>query len=161
MVHVLVGAVPVTRRKSTEISAREVPRQARSTRLVTDTVEAAVRILTRDGAQRFTTARVAEEAGMMRDHTRDPTARQPVLVVAFFGSEWDEAALRRALGGAAPAYRDAPEVAAQRRSGGERIMGLMSATGKQVSESAGSTAEVDSWDVAVGDMLCGCLRTQA
>jgi AcrR family transcriptional regulator len=208
----------VRKRKSSEISARKVPRQARSARLVADTLEAAVRILRRDGAQRFTAARVAEAAGIsvgslyqyfpnkeailfrlqtdewqrtgqmldgiMGDLSRDPAARLRDLVVTFFRSEWDEAALRRALGDAAPAYRDAPEVAAHRRSGrrrtarfmsellpdaqpeqrrftGDLIMGVMSAMGKQVSESAGSAADVDSWGVAIGDMLCAYLRDQA
>jgi AcrR family transcriptional regulator len=208
----------MTKRKSTEISARKLPRQARSARLVADTLEAAVRILRRDGAQRFTAARVAEAAGIsvgslyqyfpnkeailfrlqtdewqrtgamldgiMGDRSRDPTGRLRDLVVAFFRSEWDEAALRRALGDAAPAYRDAPEVAAHRRSGrrrtarfmaellpdagpqqrrfvGELIMGVMSAMGKQVSESASSAAEVDARGMAIGDMLCAYLRAQA
>src|ERR1700691_378588 len=54
----------MTAPRSPVISARKAPRQARSTRLVEDTLEAAVRILARDGAQRFTTIRVAEEAGV-------------------------------------------------------------------------------------------------
>src|ERR1700677_2697215 len=54
----------MTARRSPVISARKAPRQARSTRLVEDTLEAAVRILARDGARRFTTARVAEQAGV-------------------------------------------------------------------------------------------------
>jgi hypothetical protein len=40
-------------------------------------------------------------------------------------------------------------------------MGVMSAMGQQVSESAGSAAEVDTWGVAIGDMLCAYLRDQA
>ncbi len=46
------------------ISARKPPRQARSTQLVADIMEAATRVLMRDGARRFTTARVADEAGI-------------------------------------------------------------------------------------------------
>jgi AcrR family transcriptional regulator len=46
------------------ISARKSPRQSRSTRLVEDILEAAIRVLSREGAQRFTTARVAEAAGV-------------------------------------------------------------------------------------------------
>jgi hypothetical protein len=42
------------------VSLRKQPRQVRSTRLVADILEAAVRVLARDGAHRFTTARVAE-----------------------------------------------------------------------------------------------------
>ena len=205
------------RRKASEISPRKLPRQARSARLVEDTLEAAIRVLTRDGAQRFTAARVAAEAGVsvgslyqyfpnkeailfrlqtdewrrtsqmldgiLSDQARQPEQRLRDSVVAFFRSEWEEAALRTALGDAAPAYRDAPEVAAQRRSGrrrslrfmaellpdatpevrrfsGELVMGITSAMGKNVSDHARSAAEVEAWAVAIGDMLCAYLRDQ-
>jgi AcrR family transcriptional regulator len=46
------------------ISSRKQPRQARSALLVADILEAAARVLARDGARRFTTARVAERAGV-------------------------------------------------------------------------------------------------
>src|ERR1700744_2974745 len=51
-------------RKKPVISARKRPLQARSERLVADILEAASRVLARDGARRFTTARVAEAAGV-------------------------------------------------------------------------------------------------
>ena len=203
------------KRQSSEISARKRPSQARSARLVEDTLEAAIRILRREGAARFTAARVAEAAGIsvgslyqyfpnkeailfrlqtdewqrtgkmlddiMTDKTRDPQTRLRDMVTAFFQSEWDEAALRLALGDAAPAYRDAPEVAAHRRDGrrrsarfmaellpeatpevrrftGELLMGVLSAMGKTVSESAKSAAEVDTWSAAIGEMCCAYLR---
>src|SRR5580658_4752494 len=147
------------RRKSPAISARKPPQQKRSERLVADVLEAAVRVLAREGAPRFTTARVAEEAGVsvgslyqyfpnkqailfrlqtdewqrtgdlldhiMGDATRAPQQRLRDMVVAFFRSEWEEAALRTALGDAAPAYRDAPEVAAQRRASRRRSVRFM------------------------------------
>ncbi|WP_068086530.1 TetR family transcriptional regulator [Novosphingobium rosa] len=46
------------------ISARKSPRQARSTDLVSAVLDAAVQVLRKEGAQRFTTARVAERAGV-------------------------------------------------------------------------------------------------
>ena len=46
------------------VSARKRPRQARSAQLVDDILEAAVRVLARGGAARFTTVRVAREAGV-------------------------------------------------------------------------------------------------
>lgn len=46
------------------IAARKRPRQGRSTQLVADVLEAALRVLARDGAQKFSTVRVAEEAGV-------------------------------------------------------------------------------------------------
>lgn len=45
-------------------SPRRRPVQARSTQLVADVLKAAVRVLEREGAQRFTTIRVAEAAGV-------------------------------------------------------------------------------------------------
>ena len=51
-------------RKTPRISSRKEPRQARSAQLVSDILEAAIHVLTRDGAHRFTTARVAERAGV-------------------------------------------------------------------------------------------------
>ncbi len=46
------------------ISSRKLPKQARSSQLVTDILTAAAQVLARDGAHRFTTARVAERAGV-------------------------------------------------------------------------------------------------
>ncbi len=51
-------------RKTPHISSRKEPQQARSAQLVSDILEAAIHVLTRDGAHRFTTARVAERAGV-------------------------------------------------------------------------------------------------
>lgn len=47
-----------------QISTRKQPQQARSTELVQAILEAAVRVLEKEGAQRFTTARVAARAGV-------------------------------------------------------------------------------------------------
>ncbi|MFX4396851.1 TetR family transcriptional regulator, partial [Acinetobacter baumannii] len=41
-----------------------MPKQARSTELVETILEAAVQVLREEGAPRFTTARVAEKAGV-------------------------------------------------------------------------------------------------
>jgi AcrR family transcriptional regulator len=46
------------------ISPRKRPVQARSAQLVADILQAAIRVLEREGAQRFTTIRVAETAGV-------------------------------------------------------------------------------------------------
>jgi AcrR family transcriptional regulator len=51
-------------RATPRISTRKEPRQARSTGLVADILEAAAQVLAEGGAQRFTTARVAEKAGV-------------------------------------------------------------------------------------------------
>ncbi len=54
----------MTERSSPRISSRKQPSQARSTELVAAILEAAVQVLAREGASRFTTARVAEKAGV-------------------------------------------------------------------------------------------------
>ncbi|MEY9667798.1 AcrR family transcriptional regulator [Bradyrhizobium diazoefficiens] len=51
-------------RRSRSISSRKQPQQARSTGLVAAILDAAVQVLAKEGAQRFTTARVAERAGV-------------------------------------------------------------------------------------------------
>ncbi|WLE62002.1 TetR family transcriptional regulator [Burkholderia plantarii] len=54
----------MTPRRTTRISARKLPQQARSTELVAAILDAATQVLAKEGAQRFTTARVAEKAGV-------------------------------------------------------------------------------------------------
>ncbi|KUY64978.1 TetR family transcriptional regulator [Burkholderia cepacia] len=59
-----IGQPPMTDRRNAPIATRKLPRQARSTRLVEDVLQAAVQVLATEGAQRFTMARVAERAGV-------------------------------------------------------------------------------------------------
>jgi len=54
----------MTERRKAPISVRKRPKQARSADLVSAILDAAVRVLATEGAQRFTTARVAEKAGV-------------------------------------------------------------------------------------------------
>jgi len=54
----------MTNDASPRISTRKFPRQARSNDLVRAILQAAVRVLAEEGAHRFTTARVAERAGV-------------------------------------------------------------------------------------------------
>lgn len=54
----------MTARRNAPIATRKQPRQARSTRLVEDVLQAATQVLASEGAQRFTMARVAERAGV-------------------------------------------------------------------------------------------------
>jgi AcrR family transcriptional regulator len=205
-------------RKPPVISARKRPRQERSERLVADVLEAAVRVLAREGAPRFTTARVAEEAGVsvgslyqyfpnkeailfrlqsdeweqtgallasiLAESDEPAPDRLRAMVRAFFQSEWEEASLRTALKDAAPLYRDAPEVRKHREIGMRRlltfmheavpkvpakerafaaafVMTTMSAVGESVSVEARSKAEVNTWAIAMGDMLCAYLEQMA
>ncbi|KVD49763.1 TetR family transcriptional regulator [Burkholderia sp. MSMB1072] len=59
-----IGRPLMADRRNTPIATRKQPRQARSTRLVEDVLEAAIQVLASEGAQRFTMARVAERAGV-------------------------------------------------------------------------------------------------
>jgi len=51
-------------RRKAQISSRRRPKQARSSDLVSAILEAAVQVLAKEGGKRFTTARVAERAGV-------------------------------------------------------------------------------------------------
>jgi AcrR family transcriptional regulator len=204
----------MTDRRSARISSRKQPKQARSTELVAAILEAAIQVLAKEGAQRFTTARVAEKAGVsvgslyqyfpnkaailfrlqsdewrqtsdllrgiLADVRRPPLDRLRALVHAFVRSECDEAAVRVALGDAAPLYRDAPEAQAVRVSGdrivqvfmrevlpkaseatralaGDLIMTTLSAVGKHFSETPRTPAEIEAYADAMADMFCGYL----
>jgi AcrR family transcriptional regulator len=72
------------------ISARKRPRQARSTQLVDDILEAAVRVLTRDGARRFTTVRVADEAGVSVGSLYQYFPSKEALLFRLQANEWVE-----------------------------------------------------------------------
>jgi len=54
----------MSKRPTPRVSSRKQPRQARSRELVAAILEAATQVLEAEGAQRFTTARVAERAGI-------------------------------------------------------------------------------------------------
>jgi AcrR family transcriptional regulator len=52
------------RKRRVKTTSRRQPVQARSTQLVADILQASIHVLERDGAQKFTTIRVAERAGV-------------------------------------------------------------------------------------------------
>ena len=54
----------MTTARSPAITSRKRPQQARSHQLIEAVLDAAVQVLMKEGAQRFTTARVAERAGV-------------------------------------------------------------------------------------------------
>ena len=70
------------------ISARKDPRQARSTRLVADILEAAARVLVRDGAHHFTTARVAEAAGVSVGSLYQYFPNKEAILFRLQADEW-------------------------------------------------------------------------
>lgn len=76
--------------KKTLISARKAPTQARSARLVADILEAAARVLAREGARRFTTERVAEEAGVSIGSLYQYFPSKEALLFRLQTDEWSE-----------------------------------------------------------------------
>jgi AcrR family transcriptional regulator len=90
----------MTRGSRPIISARKQPRQARSTRLVADILEAAVRVLVRDGAHRFTTARVAEAAGVSVGSLYQYFPNREAILFRLQAEEWRQTSgqLQRVLG---------------------------------------------------------------
>lgn len=81
------------------ISARKKPRQERSTRLVADILEAAARVLVRHGAHRFTTARVAEAAGISVGSLYQYFPNKEAILFRLQSEEWGQTMgeLRRIL----------------------------------------------------------------
>ena len=77
-------------RKNPIILARKTPRQARSARLVEDILEAAARVLSREGAHRFTTVRVAEEAGVSVGSLYQYFPSKEALLFRLQTDEWQE-----------------------------------------------------------------------
>ena len=76
-----------TRRKA-QISSRKQPQQARSTELVATILEAAIQVLTREGAQRFTTARVAEKAGVSVGSLYQYFPNKAAILFRLQSDEW-------------------------------------------------------------------------
>ncbi|MEY4509854.1 MAG: hypothetical protein RLZZ450_1976 [Pseudomonadota bacterium] len=206
------------KRKSPAVRPRKTPKQERSAQLVADILEAAIRVLERDGAVAFTTTRVAAQAGIsvgslyqyfpnkesilfrlqvdewgataallegiFGDERLAPAERLRAALHAFFRTECDEAPLRRALGDAAPFYRDvpqarehrergqrvivaligraAPKLSAKRRAfAAELYLATLSAMGKHVSETVQTRAEVDRWAAATADMFLAYLQPRS
>ncbi len=79
-------------RPSAPISARKHPRQARSAHLVADILEAAARVLAAEGAPRFTTARVAERAGVSVGSLYQYFPNKESLLFALQSDEWTRTA---------------------------------------------------------------------
>jgi AcrR family transcriptional regulator len=78
----------MTPRRSTRISSRKQPQQARSAELVAAILEAAVQVLTRQGAQRFTTARVAEKAGVSIGSLYQYFPNKAAILFRLQSDEW-------------------------------------------------------------------------
>jgi AcrR family transcriptional regulator len=77
-------------RKKPVIAARKQPLQVRSTQLVADILEAAVRVLVSDGAKSFTTARVAEKAGVSVGSLYQYFPNKEAILFQLQASEWQQ-----------------------------------------------------------------------
>jgi len=78
----------MTDRPSPRISSRKEPKQARSSELVATILEAAVQVLAREGAHRFTTARVAEKAGVSIGSLYQYFPNKAAILFRLQSDEW-------------------------------------------------------------------------
>jgi AcrR family transcriptional regulator len=78
----------MTDRRSAQISSRKQPKQARSAVLVGAILDAAVQVLAKDGAQRFTTARVAEKAGVSVGSLYQYFPNKAAILFRLQSDEW-------------------------------------------------------------------------
>jgi AcrR family transcriptional regulator len=78
----------MTDRQTARISSRKRPKQARSTELVAAILEAATQALAQEGAQRFTTARVAEKAGVSVGSLYQYFPNKAAILFRLQSDEW-------------------------------------------------------------------------
>ncbi len=78
--------MPSPRKRS--VAARKRPRQGRSKQLVAAILEAAIRVLTKQGAARFTTARVAEQAGVSVGSLYQYFPNKAAILFRLQADEW-------------------------------------------------------------------------
>ncbi|SFK33608.1 TetR family transcriptional regulator [Lysobacter sp. cf310] len=80
----------MTARKAPRISSRKQPKQARSNLLVTAILQAAAQVLAAEGAQRFTTARVAERAGVSVGSLYQYFPNKAAILFRLQSDEWQQ-----------------------------------------------------------------------
>jgi AcrR family transcriptional regulator len=78
----------MTDRQQAQISSRKRPSQARSTDLVAAILEAAAQVLAKEGAPRFTTARVAERAGVSVGSVYQYFPNKAAILFRLQSDEW-------------------------------------------------------------------------
>jgi len=78
----------MTQRRNPRISSRKQPKQARSTDLVAAILEAALQVLAKEGAQRFTTMRVAEKAGVSVGSLYQYFPNKAAILFRLQSDEW-------------------------------------------------------------------------
>jgi AcrR family transcriptional regulator len=77
-------------RRKAQISSRKQPQQARSADLVAAILQAAVQVLAKEGAQRFTTARVAERAGVSVGSLYQYFPNKAAILFRLQSDEWKQ-----------------------------------------------------------------------
>ncbi|KAF2407557.1 DNA-binding transcriptional regulator, AcrR family [Pseudomonas antarctica] len=80
----------MTTRQTVRISSRKQPQQARSTELVAAILEAAIQVLAKEGATRFTTARVAEKAGVSVGSVYQYFPNKAAILFRLQSDEWQQ-----------------------------------------------------------------------
>jgi AcrR family transcriptional regulator len=78
----------MTTRRNPHVSSRKHPKQARSNELVAAVLDAAIQVLTSEGAQRFTTARVAERAGVSVGSLYQYFPNKAAILFRLQSDEW-------------------------------------------------------------------------
>jgi AcrR family transcriptional regulator len=86
-------------RRNPRISSRKQPQQARSNDLVAAILEAALQVLAKEGASRFTTVRVAEKAGVSVGSLYQYFPNKAAILFRLQSDEWRQTTelLRRIL----------------------------------------------------------------
>lgn len=74
--------------KTLQISSRKQPKQARSAGLVSAILDAAIQVLAKEGAQRFTAARVAEKAGVSIGSLYQYFPNKAAILFRLQSDEW-------------------------------------------------------------------------
>lgn len=88
----------MNRRRAPQLSSRKQPRQARSSELVAAVLKAAVQVLAREGAARFTTVRVAEKAGVSVGSLYQYFPNKAAILFRLQSDEWrDTTGLLRSI----------------------------------------------------------------
>lgn len=80
----------MTVRRSQPVSLRKQPQQARSNDLVAVVLEAAIQVLEREGASRFTMARVAEKAGVSVGSIYQYFPNKAAVLFRLQSDEWKQ-----------------------------------------------------------------------
>lgn len=89
----------MARRRSPLIHSRKSPQQARSEELVGAILEAAIQVLAKEGAHRFTTARVADKAGVSVGSLYQYFPNKASILFRLQSDEWQQTSdmMRRIL----------------------------------------------------------------